>query len=115
MTHLTLGSDAYVSVDRCIGPQVDGLLDADISEGVFSKDRTGIKVGSHEAAEPGQSLGLREDRRGVEICVRQRSERPDPKRYNNVSWSGSGRKRLLSACKLSHPPSLESDTSCWWT
>lgn len=69
VTHLTLGSDAYVSVDRCLGPQVDGLLDADISEGVFSKDRTGIKVGSHEAAEARQSLGLREDKRGVgESC-----------------------------------------------
>lgn len=31
VTHLTFGSNAYVSVDRCVGPQVDGLLDADIS------------------------------------------------------------------------------------
>lgn len=115
MTHLTLGSDAYVSVDRCLGPQVDGLLDADISEGVFSKDRSGIKVGSHEAAEARQSLGLREDKSGVENCVQRRSERPDPKRYNNISSSGRSRKRRVSARKLSHPPSPESDTSCWWT
>lgn len=56
VTHLTFGSDAYVSVDRCLRPQVDGLLNADISQGIFSKDRTSIKVGSHEAAEAGQSL-----------------------------------------------------------
>lgn len=45
-----------MSVDRCLGPQVDRLLDADISEGIFAKDRTSIKVGSHEAAEARQSL-----------------------------------------------------------
>ena len=56
VTHLTFGSDAYVSVDRCVRPQVDGLLDADISQGVFSKDRTSVQVGSHEAAEARQSL-----------------------------------------------------------
>lgn len=56
VTHLTFGSNAYVSVDRCLRPQVDGLLDADISQGVFSKDRTSIKVGSHEAAEARQRL-----------------------------------------------------------
>lgn len=55
-THLAFGSDAYVSVDRRVGPQVDWLLDADISESVLSKDRTSVKVGSHEAAEARQSL-----------------------------------------------------------
>lgn len=56
VTHLTFGSNAYVSVDGCLGPQVDGLLDADISQGIFSKDRTSIKVGSHEAAEARECL-----------------------------------------------------------
>lgn len=56
MTHLTFGPNADVSVDRCVRPQVDGLLDADISQGVFSKDRTSIKVGSHEAAEARECL-----------------------------------------------------------
>lgn len=55
-THLAFGSNAYVSVDRRVGPQVDWLLDADISESILSKDRTSVKVGSHEAAEAGQSL-----------------------------------------------------------
>lgn len=45
-----------MSVDRRVGPQVDWLLDADISESVLSKDRTSVKVGSHEAAEARQSL-----------------------------------------------------------
>lgn len=53
---LTFGSNAYVSVDRRVRTQVDGLLNADISQGVFSKDRTSIKVGSHEATEPRESL-----------------------------------------------------------
>lgn len=66
VTHLTFGSNAYVSVDRCIRPQVDGLLDADISQGVFSKDRTSIKVGSHEAAEARQSLSLKYKQKRVE-------------------------------------------------
>lgn len=56
VTHLTFGSDAYVSVDRCIGPQVERLLDADISQRVFSKDRTSVKVGGHEATEARQCL-----------------------------------------------------------
>lgn len=56
VTHLTFGSNANVSVDRCLRAQVDGLLNADISQGVFSKDRTSVKVGSHEAAEARQSL-----------------------------------------------------------
>lgn len=56
MTHLTFGSDAYVSGDGRLGAQVDGLLDADISQGIFSKDRTSVKVGSHKAAEARQSL-----------------------------------------------------------
>lgn len=60
VTHLTLGSDAYVSCDGRLGAQVDGLLDADVSQGVFSKDRTGVKVGGHEAAEAGQSLTMGE-------------------------------------------------------
>lgn len=55
-THLAFGSDAYVSVDRGVGPQVDWLLDADVSERVLSKDGTSVKVGSHEAAETRQSL-----------------------------------------------------------
>lgn len=60
VTHLTFGSDAYVSGDRCLGPQVDGLLDADISQGILSKDRTSVKVGSHEAAEARQGLIIEE-------------------------------------------------------
>lgn len=56
VTHLTFGSDAYVSGDGRLGAQVDGLLDADISQGIFSKDRTSVKVGSHEATEARQSL-----------------------------------------------------------
>lgn len=55
-THLTFGSDAYVTCDRRLGAQVDGLLDADVSQRVFSKDRTSVKVGSHKAAEARQSL-----------------------------------------------------------
>lgn len=66
VTHLTFGSNAYVSVDRCLRPQVDGLLDADISQGIFSKDRTSIKVGSHEAAEARQSLVFLDEKRLVE-------------------------------------------------
>lgn len=31
LTHLTFGSNAYVSIDRRLGAQVDGLLNADIS------------------------------------------------------------------------------------
>jgi len=58
VTHLTFGSDAYVSVDGGVRPQVDWLLDADIGQGVFSEDRTSIKVGSHEAAEARESLVL---------------------------------------------------------
>lgn len=73
VTHLTFGSNAYVSVDRCLRPQVDGLLDADISEGVFSKDRTSIKVGSHEAAEARQSLVCKTKKKGVENRVQQHS------------------------------------------
>lgn len=72
VTHLTFGSNAYVSVDRCLGPQVDGLLDADISQGVFSKDRTSIKVGSHEAAEARECL-VCETKRGVENIAQQHS------------------------------------------
>lgn len=60
VTHLTFGSDAYVSGDGCLGAQMDGLLDADISQGIFSKDRTSIKVGSHEATETRQSLMIEE-------------------------------------------------------
>lgn len=60
VTHLTLGSDAYVSCDGRLGAQVDGLLDADVSQGVFSEDRTGVKVGSHKAAEARQSLTVGE-------------------------------------------------------
>lgn len=56
VTHLTFGSNAYVSADRCLWAQVDGLLNADISQGIFAKDRTSIKVGRHEAAEARQSL-----------------------------------------------------------
>lgn len=63
VTHLTFGSNAYVSVDRCVRPQVDGLLDADISQGVFSKDRTSVEVGSHEAAEARQCLVCKTRRR----------------------------------------------------
>lgn len=59
-THLTFGSDAYVTCDGRLGAQVDGLLDADVSQGVFSKDRTGVKVGSHKAAEARQSLMMEE-------------------------------------------------------
>lgn len=62
-THLTFSSNAYVSVDRCLGPQVDGLLNADISQGIFSKDRTGIKVGSHETAEARQCLVVSQKRK----------------------------------------------------
>lgn len=61
VTHLTFGSDAYVSCDGRLGAQVDGLLDADISQGVFSEDRASVKVGSHKAAEARQSL-MREER-----------------------------------------------------
>lgn len=53
---LAFGSDAYVSIDGRIRPQVDWLLDADIGESVLSEDRTSVKVGSHEAAEARQSL-----------------------------------------------------------
>lgn len=56
LTHLTFGSNAYVSVDRRLRAQVDGFLNADVSQGVFSKDRTCIKVGSHEATEARQCL-----------------------------------------------------------
>lgn len=59
-THLTFGSDAYVTCDGRLGAQVDGLLDADVSQGVFSKDGTGVKVGSHKAAEARQSLMMEE-------------------------------------------------------
>lgn len=62
-THLAFGSDAYVSIDRRVGPQVDWLLDADISEGILSEDGTSVKVGSHEAAETGQSLVGQRQRR----------------------------------------------------
>lgn len=67
MTHLTFGSDAYVSGDGRLGAQVDGLLDADISQGIFSKDRTSVKVGGHEAAETRQSLTIEE--RSVDISL----------------------------------------------
>lgn len=60
VTHLTFGSDAYVSSDGCLGAQMDGLLDTDISQGIFSKDRTSVKVGSHEATETRQSLMIEE-------------------------------------------------------
>lgn len=56
LTHLTFGSDAYVTCDGRLGAQVDGLLDADVSQGVLSKDRPSVKVGSHKAAEARQSL-----------------------------------------------------------
>lgn len=56
VTHLTFGSNAYVSGDGCLGAQMDGLLNADIRQGIFSKDRTSVKVGSHEATETRQSL-----------------------------------------------------------
>lgn len=59
VTHLTFGSDAYVSGDGSLGAQMDGLLNADISQGIFSKDRTSVKVGSHEATETRQSLMTR--------------------------------------------------------
>lgn len=55
-THLTFCSNAYVTIDRCVRPQVEGLLNADVGQGVFSKDRTSIKVGSHEATETRQCL-----------------------------------------------------------
>lgn len=60
VTHLTFGSDAYVSSDGCLGAQMYGLLDTDISQGIFSKDRTSVKVGSHEATETRQSLMIEE-------------------------------------------------------
>lgn len=64
VTHLTFGSDAYVSSDGCFGAQMDGLLDADISQGIFSKDRTGVKVGCHEATKTRESL-MTEETRGI--------------------------------------------------
>lgn len=59
VTHLTLGSNAYVSVDRCIRAQVDGLLNADICQGIFSKDGASIKVGGHESTEARKGLVYR--------------------------------------------------------
>lgn len=57
-THLTFGSDAYVSGDRRIRPKVDGLLDADVSQSVFSEDGASIEVGGHEATEARERLGF---------------------------------------------------------
>lgn len=68
MTHLTFGSNAYVSCDGRLGAQVDGLLDADVSQGVFSKDRTSVKVGSHKATEARQSLMMEERTVAISDC-----------------------------------------------
>lgn len=76
MTHLTFGSNAYVSADRCVGPQVDGLLDADVSQGVFPKDRTSVKVSSHEAAEARKCLVFKTKRKILlQHCPREINER----------------------------------------
>lgn len=56
VTHLTFGPNAYVSGDRCLGPQVNGLLDADVSQGIFPKDGASIQVGGHEATETRECL-----------------------------------------------------------
>lgn len=76
MTHLTFGSNAYVAADRSLGPQVDGLLDADISQGVFSKDRTSIKVGSHEATEARERLDVKDKQEEtlLQYCSKQRNK-----------------------------------------
>lgn len=73
VTHLTFGSDAYVSCDGRLGAQVDGLLDADVGQGVFSKDRTSVKVGSHEAAEARQSLMVEERTVAISDCFLNRN------------------------------------------
>lgn len=56
VTHLTFGPNAYVSGDRCVRPQVNGLLDADISQGIFPKDGASIQVGGHEATKTRECL-----------------------------------------------------------
>lgn len=125
VTHLTFGSNAYVSVDRCLRPQVDGLLDADISQGVFSKDRTSIKVGSHEATEARQSLVCKTKRKELRILHANNTVwHTSSNRMGLVmaflvivfSWHASVPKVLTSMTLLdiSYQPSQESDTSYWW-
>lgn len=50
-----------MSVDRGIRTQVDGLLNADVGQGVFTEDGAGIQVGSHEATEARKCLVVRTD------------------------------------------------------
>lgn len=63
VTHLAFSPDAYVAIDRCVRPQVNGLLNAHVGQRIFSEDGPGIQVGSHEATEARQCLDYKTKRR----------------------------------------------------
>lgn len=48
VSYLALGSDSHMALDRGIFTQVEGLLDAEVSQNIFSKNGSGVHVGSHE-------------------------------------------------------------------
>lgn len=59
-THLTLGSNPDVTLNRGILAQVAWLLDAQIGQHVLPEDWPGVQVGRHEAAAAWYSLGKEE-------------------------------------------------------
>lgn len=53
---LALGTDPDVAVDWGIRTYVDGLLNADVCKGIFTKYRAGVQVCCHKATEARKSL-----------------------------------------------------------
>ena len=69
-SYLAFGSDADVSGDGRVGSQVDGLLYADIGQGVLSEDGASIQVSRHEATEARKGLQVQEGKKNVRHATR---------------------------------------------